>query len=72
MKCKTCCYYTILYPKRNSIFNCVRNPPILWKSSFANSGPESKFPKPDPESWCGEWKPKDFIKTWPDNLTKEF
>jgi len=30
------------------------------------------FPNPAGDYWCGEWKPKDFIKLWPGNLTKEF
>ncbi len=72
MKCGDCCFYTILEPHRNSIAVCVRNPPVLWKSRYANSGPDTKFPSPEPDWWCGEWKPEGYIKIWPDNLTKEF
>jgi len=70
MRCKTCCYFTILEPQRNSRYNCVRNPPVYMKDEYGRH--ETIFPHPDPDFWCGEWKPKGFIKMWPENLTKEF
>ena len=70
MKCKTCCYYTIMEPKLNSRYICVRYPPVYMKNEYGRH--VTMFPNPAGDYWCGEWKPKDFIKLWPGNLTKEF
>lgn len=69
MKCKNCCFYIILNPERDSKFVCVRNPPVII---IVNTSGPTRFPSPNPNWWCGEWKPKDFIKAWPENLTDEF
>jgi len=57
-------------PRRNSRYVCVRNPPVLFKSDYGSNG-VSSFPSPKNDWWCGEWKPKSFIKMWPDNLIDE-
>jgi len=70
MKCKTCCFYVNLTPDENSIFYCVKNPPRHYENEYGNFA--TQFPRPQEKWWCGEWKPKSFIKMWPDNLIEDF
>ena len=65
MKCKTCFYYTILEPTHNSRHVCVASPPVLFKSEYVHvHGPNTRFPSPNQDWWCGKWRPKEKLANW--------